>query len=57
MAGPTAAERARGLGTAISPTSGLALRGLRDGVADVEVGDEGAQPVPDRLPLAVGRSC
>lgn len=53
--GPAADERARGLSTALGPDVRLALSGVRDGTAVIDVQSGEQAPTAGRLPLAVGQ--
>jgi hypothetical protein len=54
-AGPTDADRALGLDTALGQGAGVTLAGVAGGVASVEVAPGDPPPAAERLPLAVAQ--
>ncbi len=54
-AGPTDADRALGLDTALGQGAGLSLAGVEDGVASLELTPGDPPPAAERLPLAVAQ--
>jgi spore germination protein GerM len=54
-AGPTDADRARGLDTALGQGARLQLRGIDEGVVSLELTPGAPPPAAERLPLAVAQ--
>ena len=53
--GPTDAERAQGLATALGPNVDIRVLGIVDGTARIDVRSAEKEPPANRLPLAIGQ--
>jgi spore germination protein GerM len=54
-AGPTEAQRAKGLSTALAPGVQITVVAVHEGLVDVQVDASPKDPSADRLPLAIGQ--